>query len=152
MTSATWSPAAGRPVALGYVHRDFTAEGTTVQAGGLTASVALQFFGISQQKHQHILPRVVELAGGHKAISAIVALPTNDTDLFRLGIMLEHKLGHGCASFFHEGERRNSIFFSGDAVDLEHLSGGNNFHECCTLLEAMASSRAMFPGSPITIR
>jgi folate-binding protein YgfZ len=33
VTSAAWSPALGRPLALGYVHRDFTAPGTGVSAG-----------------------------------------------------------------------------------------------------------------------
>jgi folate-binding protein YgfZ len=33
ITSAVWSPALRRPVALGYVHRDFTGPGTTVDAG-----------------------------------------------------------------------------------------------------------------------
>ena len=33
ITSATWSPALERPIALGYVHRDFTAPGTQLQAG-----------------------------------------------------------------------------------------------------------------------
>jgi folate-binding protein YgfZ len=31
ITSATWSPAAGRPIALGYIHRDFTEAGTPVE-------------------------------------------------------------------------------------------------------------------------
>ena len=33
VTSATWSPAVGRPVALGYVHRDFAEPGTVVESG-----------------------------------------------------------------------------------------------------------------------
>jgi len=33
VTSATWSPALGRPIALGYVQRDFTAPGTAVAVG-----------------------------------------------------------------------------------------------------------------------
>jgi folate-binding protein YgfZ len=33
VTSAVWSPALGRPVALGYVHRDFTAPQTPVEIG-----------------------------------------------------------------------------------------------------------------------
>ena len=34
VTSATWSPAAVRPIALGYVHRDFAAPGTDVAVDG----------------------------------------------------------------------------------------------------------------------
>jgi folate-binding protein YgfZ len=34
VTSAAWSPAQGRPVALGYVHRDFAADGTQVAVDG----------------------------------------------------------------------------------------------------------------------
>lgn len=36
VTSATWSPTLGRPIALGYVHRDFTAPETALQAGEAT--------------------------------------------------------------------------------------------------------------------
>jgi folate-binding protein YgfZ len=40
VTSAAWSPAVGRPIALGYVHRDFVAPGTPVNAGASAGSVA----------------------------------------------------------------------------------------------------------------
>jgi len=40
VTSAAHSPALGRPIALGYVHRDFTAAGTAVIVGTHSASVA----------------------------------------------------------------------------------------------------------------
>jgi len=44
VTSATWSPALGRPIALGYVHRDFVDPGTAVSAGTTQAVVtALPF-------------------------------------------------------------------------------------------------------------
>lgn len=39
VTSATWSPALSRPIALGYVHRDFVDPGTLVAVEGATASV-----------------------------------------------------------------------------------------------------------------
>ena len=40
VTSAADSPALGRPIALGYVHRDFVQPGTAVEIGGIEASVA----------------------------------------------------------------------------------------------------------------
>jgi folate-binding protein YgfZ len=40
ITSATWSPALLRPIALGYVHRDFTEPGTHVDVDGADAIVA----------------------------------------------------------------------------------------------------------------
>ena len=40
VTSAAYSPAAGSAIALGYVHRDFTAAGTSVTVAGHSASVA----------------------------------------------------------------------------------------------------------------
>jgi tRNA-modifying protein YgfZ len=40
VTSATWSPALGHPIALGYVHRDFVADGTEVSIDGASAKVA----------------------------------------------------------------------------------------------------------------
>jgi len=40
VTSASMSPALGKPIALGYVHRDFTASGTRVTADGHAGSVA----------------------------------------------------------------------------------------------------------------
>jgi len=40
VTSAVWSPALARPIALGYVHRDFVAPGTTVSVSGVPAVVA----------------------------------------------------------------------------------------------------------------
>jgi aminomethyltransferase len=44
VTSSAWSPALQRPIALGYVHRDFTEPGTTVEVAGTTAVVtALPF-------------------------------------------------------------------------------------------------------------
>ncbi len=44
VTSAAYSPARGRPIALGYVHRDFVPPGTEVQVDGTPASVvALPF-------------------------------------------------------------------------------------------------------------
>jgi len=39
ITSAVQSPALGRPLALGYVHRDFTAAGTVLSVGGHAAIV-----------------------------------------------------------------------------------------------------------------
>ena len=44
ITSSTWSPALGFPIALGYVHRDFVAAGTSVEVGAQPATVtALPF-------------------------------------------------------------------------------------------------------------
>ena len=44
VTSATWSPALDRPIALGYVHRDFVEAGTEVTVDAATARVtALPF-------------------------------------------------------------------------------------------------------------
>ena len=40
VTSAAWSPALARPIALGYVHRDFVEAGTPVLVGGASATVA----------------------------------------------------------------------------------------------------------------
>ena len=39
ITSAAWSPALARPIALGYVHRDFTGPGTHVTVAGADARV-----------------------------------------------------------------------------------------------------------------
>jgi folate-binding protein YgfZ len=39
VTSSTWSPALVRPIALGYVHRDFAEPGTLVQIGAQAATV-----------------------------------------------------------------------------------------------------------------
>lgn len=39
ITSAIWSPALARPIALGYVHRDFAAQGTHVSVAGSDAVV-----------------------------------------------------------------------------------------------------------------
>lgn len=39
VTSSAWSPALARPIALGYVHRDFTEAGTRVQVGDAEAAV-----------------------------------------------------------------------------------------------------------------
>ena len=43
VTSATWSPALGRPIALGYVHRDFVEPGTSVAVGGARGCHGLPF-------------------------------------------------------------------------------------------------------------
>jgi aminomethyltransferase len=49
VTSATRSPALGRAIALGYVHRDFVSPGTEVTVGGTPATVAsLPFRAASQ--------------------------------------------------------------------------------------------------------
>jgi tRNA-modifying protein YgfZ len=40
VTSSTWSPALGRPIALGYVRRDFVEPGTEVSVAGAPARVA----------------------------------------------------------------------------------------------------------------
>jgi folate-binding protein YgfZ len=40
VTSAAWSPALGRPVGLGYVHRDYAAPGTAISVDGRAATVA----------------------------------------------------------------------------------------------------------------
>lgn len=39
ITSAAWSPSHARPIALGYVHRDFTEGGTRVDVAGVDAEV-----------------------------------------------------------------------------------------------------------------
>lgn len=41
VTSPAWSPALQRPIALGYVHRDFTEPGTTVDVANTTAIVTV---------------------------------------------------------------------------------------------------------------
>jgi tRNA-modifying protein YgfZ len=41
VTSAAWSPAAERPIALGYVHRDFVEPGTPIDVGRSAAVVAV---------------------------------------------------------------------------------------------------------------
>ena len=46
--SATWSPALQRPIALGYVHRDYVGPGTGVVVDGRAAQVAALPF-IAQQ-------------------------------------------------------------------------------------------------------
>jgi folate-binding protein YgfZ len=52
ITSAVDSPALGRPVALGYVHRDFLAPGTAVEVSGAGATVAaLPFVAITPLVH-----------------------------------------------------------------------------------------------------
>ena len=38
VTSSTWSPALQRPIALGYVHRDFVEPGTAVTIGDASAA------------------------------------------------------------------------------------------------------------------
>jgi folate-binding protein YgfZ len=40
VTSSALSPAVGKPIALGYVHRDHTAPGTVLSIGGRSATVA----------------------------------------------------------------------------------------------------------------
>jgi folate-binding protein YgfZ len=40
VTSSAWSPSLGRPIALGYVKRDFAPAGTRVTVGGVDAEVA----------------------------------------------------------------------------------------------------------------
>lgn len=40
ITSAAWSPVRGRPIALGYVHRDFVEPATVVEIAGAKAAVA----------------------------------------------------------------------------------------------------------------
>jgi aminomethyltransferase len=40
VTSSTFSPTLGKPIALGYVHRDFTESGTAVAIDGAAATVA----------------------------------------------------------------------------------------------------------------
>jgi folate-binding protein YgfZ len=40
ITSAVWSPSRARPIALGYVHRDFVEPGTVVEIAGAKATVA----------------------------------------------------------------------------------------------------------------
>ncbi len=48
VTSAVLSPALGHPIALGYVHRDFTGAGTQVSAGGQPATITpLPFVSLS---------------------------------------------------------------------------------------------------------
>jgi folate-binding protein YgfZ len=44
VTSAAWSPALGRPIALGYVHRDFVEPGTPLGVAGVMAAVAVTPF------------------------------------------------------------------------------------------------------------
>ena len=41
VTSATWSPALNRPIALGYVHRDFVEPGTRVAVADSAAAVVV---------------------------------------------------------------------------------------------------------------
>jgi glycine cleavage system aminomethyltransferase T len=46
VTSSSWSPALHRPIALGYVHRDFIEPGAKVTVDGAGAEVvALPFVG-----------------------------------------------------------------------------------------------------------
>ena len=46
ITSSTWSPALARPIALGYVHRDFVTPGTPVDIGPQQATVTALPFSV----------------------------------------------------------------------------------------------------------
>jgi folate-binding protein YgfZ len=51
ITSAVQSPARGRPIALGYVHRDFVQPGTALEVGGSAAAVAaLPFVPVGREQ------------------------------------------------------------------------------------------------------
>ena len=48
VTSAAWSPLLARPIAMGYVHRDFVEPGTAVSIGGSAATVATLPFAAAE--------------------------------------------------------------------------------------------------------
>jgi folate-binding protein YgfZ len=51
VTSATWSPALGHPIAMAIVHRDYTSPGNVVTVNGVTATVTTLPFGTGQATH-----------------------------------------------------------------------------------------------------
>src|SRR6266853_1638840 len=69
----------------------------------------------------------MQLACGHKAVAAVVALAAESADRVEVEVLLR-ELGHGRARVFHQGERRHAVFLGGGAVNGAHLFRGNDFH------------------------
>ncbi len=102
---------------------------TQGQAGEHFGGIATQFRRVGKQQHFDHLAGLVKLAGGDKAVSAVVAFSANNRDSRRLGKALARHTGDRRAGIFHQRQRMNAEALGGKPVDFPHLRRGCNFHE-----------------------
>src|SRR5205814_9151897 len=98
---------------------------------------------------------LMQAARGHGCVAAVVASATDDADRISLRIIPQNVFRHRAACVFHQGERWHSMLRSGDAIDVAHFGGAGYLHASgayAAVAAAVASRRAMPPGSPITMR
>src|SRR5438552_16007954 len=96
----------------------------------------------------------MQAARGNESVAAIIAFATDDANRIALRIIPQNVFRHRAAGVFHQGERWHFIFGSGDAIDIAHFGGADDLHASGAALAAaaVASRRAMPPGSPSTSR
>src|SRR6185437_4684579 len=107
---------------------------------------------LGQNNDGNVLARLMQLACGHKAIATVVPFSANHANGVEVEMLLR-EFGYRSARILHQGERRHTIFFCGEAVDFAHLRRSDDLHgtraaDCA----ASASSLASCEGSPMAMR
>src|SRR5256885_1782070 len=61
-------------------------------------------------------------------IAAIVAFAADNADRIALRIMLKNVFCHRTAGIFHQSERWDFVFGTGNAIDVAHFGGTDDLH------------------------
>ena len=100
VTSATWSPALGRPIAMAIVHRDYTSPGSVVTIDGVHAVVAS--LPIRKRLGHIRLARLRAVAAGTQSLPGYPGSPSHEKrDEIRVGFWQFQRLQFSPGNPFH---------------------------------------------------
>ena len=84
------------------------------QPGEHLRRIAPQFGALRQQQYTDLLAGLVQLAGRHESVSAVISLAANYSDRFSRGILRQDKRRHRRARVLHQGQRGNAEALAGE--------------------------------------
>ena len=98
------------------------------------SSVTVQILPIGQQDDLHRLLCLMQLAGSHESVAAIVALAAEDHNLLGIEVVRENIFRHGGPGIFHQRQGGDAEALAGRAVDGAHFCRSYDFHAILILM------------------
>ena len=92
--------------------------------------ITLYFFFGCEQEYKRKTPLLNQLARDDETIASVVPFPAQNRDgqLIQVFELLFENLGHTHTRVLHENQTRNSVFFTGKAIDFAELFRREDFH------------------------
>ncbi len=102
--------------------------------------------GSANSKKPHFPARFMQLACDDESVAAVVAFAADDAECFGRGIRQQSEFCHCRSSVLHQRERRHAEAFAGDAIDLAHFGGGDDFHDQSRLAKLSCNAELTLDG------